>query len=148
MSSRFFRGGDDSSSDSSSDEEELLTEEEESEDQQKDDSEEDSDEQSDEDDDDDDSDDSDGDGPSKGGANWFLKDASSESEDSDDEVRAKVKSAKDKRLDELDSSIKQIENGQKNGDWTLISAGELKILAHSMKEKKGSELTWLQSSTS
>ncbi|KAI9897623.1 hypothetical protein N3K66_007479 [Trichothecium roseum] len=122
MSSRFFRGGDDSSSDSSSDEEELLTEEEESEDQQKDDSEEDSDEQSDEDDDDDDSDDSDGDGPSKGGANWFLKDASSESEDSDDEVRAKVKSAKDKRLDELDSSIKQIENGQKNGDWTLISA--------------------------
>ena len=128
MSSRFFRGGDDSSSDSSSEEEELLTEEEESEDKQQDDSD-DSDEESEDDDDDDDSGDSDGDGPRKGGANWFLKDASSESEDSDDEVRAKVRSAKDKRLDELDSSIKLIENGQKNGDWTLISGGE-SILEH------------------
>ncbi|KAF4954091.1 hypothetical protein FGADI_5518 [Fusarium gaditjirri] len=110
--SRFFRGGDDSSSESSSDEEELYSEEEEEEEQQ--DSQEDSSEA--------DSDDSSSDDEGGRGINKFLKDASSDSEDSDDEVRAKVKSAKDKRLDELESSIKQIENGQKNGDWTLISA--------------------------
>ncbi|KAL4725553.1 Translation initiation factor 3 subunit c [Fusarium chlamydosporum] len=111
--SRFFRGGDDSSSDSSSEEEELYSEEEEEEEQQ--DSQEESSEA-------DDSDDSDSDDEGGKGINKFLKDASSDSDDSDDEVRAKVKSAKDKRLDELESSIKQIENGQKNGDWTLISA--------------------------
>jgi translation initiation factor 3 subunit C len=111
--SRFFRGGDDSSTDSSSDEEELYSEEEEEE--QKQDSQEESSEA--------DSDDSSSDEEGGKGINKFLKDASSDSEDSDDDVRAKVRSAKDKRLDELESSIKQIENGQKNGDWTLISAG-------------------------
>ncbi|KAK2681700.1 hypothetical protein RAB80_003493 [Fusarium oxysporum f. sp. vasinfectum] len=92
--SRFFRGGDDSSSDNSQEDSSEA-----------------------------DSDDSSSDDEGGRGINKFLKDASSDSEDSDDEVRAKVKSAKDKRLDELESSIKQIENGQKNGDWTLISAG-------------------------
>jgi translation initiation factor 3 subunit C len=124
--SRFFRGGDDSSTESSSDEEDLLSEEEEEQDQkQKQTQDDDSDEESDSDDmesdEDSDEDSDDEEGVKKGGANWFLKDASSESEDSDEEVRAKVKSAKDKRLDELEASIKQIENGQKNGDWTLIS---------------------------
>lgn len=125
--SRFFRGGDDSSSESSSDEEELLSEEEEEAEEQtkkqvQKDSDDDSDDMDSDEDSDEDSDDSE-EGVKKGGANWFLKDASSESEDSDEEVRAKVKSAKDKRLDELEASIKQIENGQKNGDWTLISNG-------------------------
>lgn len=127
--SRFWRG-DDSSTDSSSDEEDLLSEEE-SEDEKQEQQpkkQQDADDSEDEDDSDDmgsdDSDDSDdSEDVKKGGANWFLKDASSESEDSDEEVRGKVKSAKDKRLDELDASIKQIENGQKNGDWTLISNG-------------------------
>lgn len=119
--SRFFRGGDDSSTDSSSDEEELYSGDEQ--DPKVDGDESDSD--SDEDASDDDSDDSSSsdEGGNRQGASKFLKDFDSESEDSDDEVRAKVKSAKDKRLDELDASIKQIENGQKNGDWTLISAG-------------------------
>ncbi|KAI9147973.1 Eukaryotic translation initiation factor 3 subunit C [Paramyrothecium foliicola] len=119
--SRFFRGGDDSSSESSSDEEDLYSEEEEEQkvNQAQDDSEEDSDEDMSEEDSDDDSSD---DGDARQGASKFLKDADSESDDSEDEIRDKVKSAKDKRLDELDSSIKQIENGQKNGDWTLISA--------------------------
>lgn len=117
MSSRFFRGGDDSSSESSSDEEELLTEEEEDDHNQQDDSEEDSDEMESDEDDSDDSDDA------EGGAGRFLKTGGdSDSDESDEEVRAKVKSAKDKRLDELEASIKQIENGQKNGDWTLISS--------------------------
>lgn len=116
--SRFFRGGDDSSTDSSSDEEELYSEEEE---EQKgaQDSQDDSDEDSDE-----DSDDSDASIVPGGGASNFLV-GISDSEDSDEDVRAKVKSAKDKRIDELDSSIKQIENGQKNGDWTLISSGTI-----------------------
>ncbi|KAH8170706.1 PCI domain-containing protein [Sarocladium implicatum] len=122
--SRFFRGGDDSSSDSSSDEEEVYGSDEEQ--QQtlgrsggQDDSDDDSsDDMSGQDSDDDSSDDSD----APRGAARFLNDASDSESDSDDEVRAKVKSAKDKRLDELESSIKQIENGQKNGDWTLISA--------------------------
>lgn len=116
--SRFFRGGDDSSTDSSSDEEELYSEEEEEE--QKQDSQEESSEA--------DSDDSSSDEEGGKGINKFLKDASSDSEDSDDDVRAKVRSAKDKRLDELESSIKQIENGQKNGDWTLISAGMIQFI--------------------
>ncbi|KAI5457821.1 eukaryotic translation initiation factor 3 subunit 8 N-terminus-domain-containing protein [Mariannaea sp. PMI_226] len=113
--SRFFRGGDDSSSESSSDEEELYSEEEE---EQELDSQKDSDEDSQDESDEVADSDSDSD---EGGAGRFLKDASSDSEDSDDEVRAKVKSAKDKRLDELEACIKQIDNGQKNGDWTLIS---------------------------
>ncbi|OAQ74253.1 eukaryotic translation initiation factor 3 subunit C [Pochonia chlamydosporia 170] len=117
--SRFFRGGEDSSSDSSSDEEELYTDEEQQEqgglDQN----------DSDDSDDMDDSDMSEDESSSDdeaGGANRFLRDAASDSDSEEEEVRAKVKSAKDKQRDELDASIKQIENGQKNGDWTLISA--------------------------
>ncbi|CDH49660.1 eukaryotic translation initiation factor 3subunit 8 [Lichtheimia corymbifera JMRC:FSU:9682] len=54
----------------------------------------------------------------------FLKGAGSDSdEDSDEEFGRKrqVKSAKDKQLDEMQNSIKAIENGQKNNDWGLIS---------------------------
>ncbi|KAG6011128.1 Translation initiation factor 3 subunit c [Claviceps pusilla] len=117
--SRFFRGGEDSSSDSSSDEEELYSDEEQQQHQQG--SDQDDSDDSDDMNDSDDSDDSSSD-DGAGGANRFLRDAASDSESEEEEVRAKVKSAKDKRLDELDASIKQIENGQKNGDWTLISA--------------------------
>ncbi|KAM3452617.1 hypothetical protein MY3296_004355 [Beauveria thailandica] len=114
--SRFFRrGGDDSSSDSSSDEEELYSDTEQQDLQQ---------DGSDQEDDSDFPDDSDEDSSSDDeaqGKNRFLKDADSDSEDSDDEARAKVRSAKTKFIDELEGSIKQIENGEKNGDWTLIS---------------------------
>ncbi|KAK1637384.1 eukaryotic translation initiation factor 3 subunit 8 [Colletotrichum phormii] len=113
--SRFFRGGDDSSTDSSSDEEELYSEEEEEEQQDQEDSDEE------EEDDDSDSDSDDSEGGNKAGASRFLRDASSESEDSEDEERVKVKSAKDKRIEELEATIKLIENGQKIGDWASIS---------------------------
>ncbi|RDA93768.1 hypothetical protein CP533_0275 [Ophiocordyceps camponoti-saundersi (nom. inval.)] len=117
--SKFFHG-DDSSSDSLSDEEELYSgEEEEDQAAEKGDSDSDSDEDASDNDSDSSSDD---DAGGRQGASKFLKDFDSESEDSDVEVRAKVKSAKDKRLDELEASVKQIENGQKNGDWTLMSA--------------------------
>jgi translation initiation factor 3 subunit C len=59
------------------------------------------------------------------GPNQFLRDVDSDSEDSEEEKREKVKSASTKRLEDLEASIKQIENGQKNGDWSLISAGML-----------------------
>ncbi|GJN73763.1 eukaryotic translation initiation factor 3 subunit C [Purpureocillium lilacinum] len=117
--SRFFRGGDDSSTDSSSDEEELYSEEEEEQDLNQNDSDEDSDEGSEEESEEETSDEE---GGKAQGASKFLRDAESESDDSDDEVRDKVRSAASKRLEELLDSIKKIENGQKNGDWTLISA--------------------------
>lgn len=120
--SRFFRsGGDDSSSESSSDEEELYSGEEDQElDQEQ--SEEESDEFDQSDDESEEADDKDA-GDQKQGAFRFLRDNVESDSEGDDEVRDKVKSAQVKRLDELETSIKQIENGQKNGDWTLISNG-------------------------
>jgi len=117
MSSRFFRHGDTSSEESSTEEEELYSD---SDEEEQDLDQEDSDKDSDEDEDEGDESDSDSDAGKKG-ANKFLKDASSESEDSDDGEREKVKSAKDKRIDELEATIKLIENGQKNNDWNLIA---------------------------
>lgn len=118
MSSKFFRTGDDTSSESSSDEEELYSEEEEE--QQEDSSEEDSDEQEDS---DDDSDSSDDEGVKKKGANAFLKGDSDSESDSDDERAKVVKSAKDKRFEELEGTIKAIDNGKKINDWGSISSG-------------------------
>ena len=56
----------------------------------------------------------------------FLKGAETDSDEESDEEfgrKRQVKSALDKRLDEMNSSIKAIENGQKNNDWNLISTG-------------------------
>ncbi|KAG9239384.1 putative eukaryotic translation initiation factor 3 subunit C [Amylocarpus encephaloides] len=116
MSSRFFAGGDSSSESSSEEEEDLHTE---SEDEQNEEESSSGEEQ----DEDEDSDSSDSDGLKGKGARKFLRDESdSDSEDSSDEDRAKVvKSAKDKRLDELEGTIKAIENGQKINDWGSIS---------------------------
>ncbi|KAM7197891.1 Eukaryotic translation initiation factor 3 subunit 8 N-terminus domain containing protein [Rhypophila sp. PSN 637] len=119
--SRFFRGGDDSSSESSSDEELYGSEEEEEEENDKlqqddsddDDMDQDSDEESESDSDD---------GAAKKGTSRFLLDVeSSESEESDVEGTTKVKSAKDKRFDELEATISLIQNGQKINDWGSIS---------------------------
>jgi len=111
--SRFFAAS--SSESESSEEEELYSgeEAEKSEDESTSESEE------------DDSDDSDSD--SEGGAtgvNRFLK--SDDEEDSEDEEVEKstvVKSAKDKKFEELEGTVRLIENAQKIGDWTVISAG-------------------------
>ncbi|CAH7686256.1 translation initiation factor eIF-3 subunit 8 [Phakopsora pachyrhizi] len=55
-------------------------------------------------------------------ANRFLVGAESETDsDSDDEGRRVVKSAKSKRQDEIDSSVKIMENGSKINDWVVIS---------------------------
>lgn len=59
--------------------------------------------------------------------NRFLK-GGSDSDESDDETSKKrqARSQKDKRLEEMESAAKSIENGQKNNDWNLISTGEAK----------------------
>ncbi|KAK4217407.1 eukaryotic translation initiation factor 3 subunit 8 N-terminus-domain-containing protein [Rhypophila decipiens] len=119
--SRFFRGGDDSSSESSSDEELYGSEEEEEEEkdklQQDDSDDDDMDQESDE-----ESESDSDDGAAKKGTSRFLLDVeSSESEESDVEGTTKVKSAKDKRFDELEATISLIQNGQKINDWGSIS---------------------------
>lgn len=124
--SRFFRGGDDSSSDSSSDEEELYSEQEEEEQEEQ--SEEDESEEEEDDDDDDSSSDSDA-GKKQGGASRFLE-GWSESEESDTEQTTKVKSAKDKRHDELDATVTLITNAEKINDWNTISNGNHLPHAH------------------
>ena len=53
----------------------------------------------------------------------FLKDAMSDSEESDLDEKREVKSAKDKRLDALELSIKTIENAKKINDWVAIQNG-------------------------
>jgi len=108
MASRFFAASDSSSDESS--EEELYS----------------NDEASDQDDSDNDSDDDDSDsdsssGSETGGANRFLKDAESESESDDEDVGKVLKSGKDKRFDELEATIRQVENAQKINDWAVIS---------------------------
>ena len=119
--SRFFHGGDSDSESSSSDEEELYSDREQAEA-----SEEESDEEPSESEDDSSSSDEEGKGT---GANRFLKPsggAAEDSEESEDEDRVTVvKSAKDKRLEELEGTVKAIENGEKINDWGSISAGML-----------------------
>lgn len=113
--SRFFTAVD-SSSESSSDEENLYSEEEE---------EEQSEEESSEEEDESEEESSDED-EGKTGAGRFLRDVSDES-DSDDEDRVTVvKSAKDKRFEELEATIKAIENAEKINDWAVIATGELR----------------------
>jgi translation initiation factor 3 subunit C len=111
--SRFFHG-DSSSESSSSDEEELYSEEEEEE--QQDESEEESEDESSE---------EEGKPAAKGGLR-FLRDTGEDSseESSDEEGRKVVKSAKDKRLEELEGTVKLIENAEKINDWAVISSGE------------------------
>ena len=123
--SRFFRGGDESSSESSSDEEELYStseEEEEKEEQEESSSEEEEEEEESSDDEP---------GAKKAGLSRFLVDNDSESDESDVEGATKVKSAKDKRFDELDATITTIQNGQKINDWGSIANGMCFVLAPS-----------------
>ncbi|KAK0711690.1 eukaryotic translation initiation factor 3 subunit C [Lasiosphaeris hirsuta] len=121
--SRFFRGGDDSSSESSSDEEELYSGDE-AEPKVAKDVAVDSDDESEEEDEEEeasDSSDSDAGAQKKGLSRFLLDQESSEEENSDAEETTKVKSAKDKRHDELDATIALILNGQKINDWGSIA---------------------------
>ncbi|KAE8209010.1 hypothetical protein CF327_g6952 [Tilletia walkeri] len=127
MSSRFFRAASDSESESSDEEElsELSSGEEDNKPKKKTAG-------SDDDSDDDDSDDGDSDddddkdGERKTGTRQpmsrFMRgaDAGSDS-DGSDEVRTVIRSAKDKRVDEVEAVIKTIENAERINDWIAIS---------------------------
>ena len=113
--SRFFTSGD-SSSESSSDEEELYSDREEEQEEEESEAEEDEEEE--------DEDEDEGSEEETGrGLSRFLKDAASSDEGgSDDETPKVVKSAKDKRFEELEGVIKLIDNAKKINDWSSISA--------------------------
>ncbi|PWN26733.1 hypothetical protein BDZ90DRAFT_232850 [Jaminaea rosea] len=114
--SRFLKSADSDSSESSSEEEEDMSDSDDSDD--------------DDDDDDDDSDDSDAPAKktaAKGGAapakmSRFMRGGDDSDSDSDDgERRTVIRSAKDKRMDEVDAVVKTIENAQRIDDWVAIS---------------------------
>ena len=116
--SRFFTAQDSSSESSSSDEEDLYSEEEP--DQKSEES------SSEEEDNEDESDESSSDDEAEGrsGVSKFLRDqASSDGESSDSDTPKVVKSAKGKRLEELEGIIKLIDNAKKINDWSSISTG-------------------------
>ncbi|KAL2271945.1 hypothetical protein VTJ83DRAFT_1316 [Remersonia thermophila] len=135
MSSRFFRGGGDSSTESSSDEEELYTTEEEEEEEEQ--EEQESSELEDDDDEEESSSDDEA-GPKKG-AGRFLVDVASDSDDSEAELVTKVKSAKDKRFDELEAIITAIQNSQKINDWGTIANEFDKLSRQAVKLQDGSK---------
>lgn len=116
--SRFFTQGDSSSESSSSDEEQLYSEEE---DVQK--SEEES---SEEEDASDEEASSSSDEGGKSGVSKFLRDVASSDESEDEDKVTVVKSAKDKRLEELEGVVKVIDNASKIGDWSTIATGKPK----------------------
>jgi translation initiation factor 3 subunit C len=121
--SRFFHGGGSDSDSSSSDEEELYSDHE---GEERSEEEESSEDDFSEDDSSEDESSEDEDRPKKSGALNFLRDEDEESEESEDEDRVTVvKSAKDKRLEEVEGTMKLIENAEKIGDWAVISTGEL-----------------------
>jgi translation initiation factor 3 subunit C len=112
MTSRFFAASDSDSSSEESSEEELYSEQE------------DSNEGSGSDSDDNDSD-SDSDSEGGAGANKFLKEADSESDSDEDDGQKVLKSAKDKRFEELEGTIRLIENAEKINDWAVIQDRKL-----------------------
>ena len=126
--SRFFTAGD-SSSESSSDEEQLYSDDEEQQ-QQGQDEESSSEEEEEEEEEEESSSEEEG----AGGVSRFLRDAASSDESSDEDTPKVVKSAKSKRLEELESVIKLIDNATKINDWSSISIG-------SMQTSYGAEAT-------
>ena len=111
--SRFFYGSSDSES-SSSDEEDVLSDREEDEEESSEESSSEEEEVSAEEESDDE----------ETGANKFLKGALDSDESEEEEKVTIVKSAKDKRLEGLENTIRLIENAEKINDWVVISSGE------------------------
>src|ERR1700753_3894280 len=124
MTSRFFARSDSSETESDSDEQNLYSDGEESDDGSdvvKAESEDDSDEESDDKDMLDDDSSSSEEGTAKG-ADRFLRDQGSSSEDeSEDEKVTVVRSAKDKRIEEAEVVVRSIENAVKINDWHIVA---------------------------
>ena len=116
--SRFFQGSDSDTDTSSSSEDEMYSESEEESDQHSDmeaQSDEDESEESDE------GSDYEARGPAAR-RDYFMKGAASDESDEEGGKRV-VKSARDKRLQEIEATTKAIENGGKINDWVVISNG-------------------------
>lgn len=111
--SRFFHGGDSDSDTSSSEEEELYSDQEGEQLSDEEPSDESEDESSSSSDDD----------VGRTGASRFMRDIASSDESEDEDKVTVVKSAKDKRLEELEGTVKLIENAEKINDWAVISTG-------------------------
>ncbi|KAL4954306.1 eukaryotic translation initiation factor 3 subunit C [Aspergillus filifer] len=112
--SRFFYANDSDSDSSGSDDEELYSDEEVEKSEEESSEEEDSDASEEESSEDEDA--------GKTGAGRFMRDVSESEESEDEDVVKVVKSAKDKRLEELEATVKLIDNAQKINDWAVISA--------------------------
>jgi translation initiation factor 3 subunit C len=56
----------------------------------------------------------------------FLRD--SDEEESDEEIKRVVKSARDKRLEEMEATGRTMDNALKINDWIAISTGEHRFL--------------------
>ncbi|KAJ5804857.1 Eukaryotic translation initiation factor 3 subunit C [Penicillium riverlandense] len=108
--SRFFYGSSDSES-STSDEEDVLSDREEDEEESSEEESSDEEVSAEEESDDEET-----------GANKFLKGALESDESEDEEKVTIVKSAKDKRLEGLENTIRLIENAEKINDWVVISS--------------------------
>lgn len=114
--SRFFQGSDSDTDSSSSSEEDVYSDEDE--------------EQSDQgsqmgDEDSEDQEESGDEGGPEARRLYFLRGALSDESDEDEGKRV-VKSAKDKRWQEIEATSKSIENGGKINDWVVISNGTSK----------------------
>lgn len=120
--SRFFTAGDSSSESSSSDEEELYSGDEA---QRKPEEESGSDGEASDAGDASSSDEEGG----KSGMSKFLRDQVSSDESEDEDKVTIVKSAKDKRLEELEAVVKLIDNARKINDWSSISTGQASRIA-------------------
>lgn len=70
----------------------------------------------------------------------FLKTGDSD-EDSDEDVKRVVKSARDKRLDEMEASGKMMDNALKINDWVAISNGTSKSCAVCLSDRELSHST-------
>lgn len=73
------------------------------------------------------------DGGDRTGVNKFLRDQESSEESEDEEKVTIVRSAKDKRLEELEGVVKLIDNAKKIGDWSSISTGEHDTLGTALR---------------
>jgi translation initiation factor 3 subunit C len=114
--SRFFQGSDSDTDSSSSSDEEIYSDQED---------EEQSDDDLEMDENDEDESEAEGSGEEDEGAqrrNIFLRGAVSDESDEEEGKRV-VRSAKDKRLQEIEATTKLIENGGKINDWVVISNG-------------------------
>jgi translation initiation factor 3 subunit C len=115
--SRFFQASDSDSETSSSSEEDIYSEEDEAQFQDESDMDESEEESGSGDESSEDEDDP------AARRSKFLKGAGSSDESDEEEGKRVVKSARDKRWLEIESTIKVIENGGKINDWVVISNG-------------------------